>query len=123
MAMSRPVAARAQEALQRHGTQDAAVEVGLDGGEVGRAEACREGGEGGGGGAVPDSGEEVAAVVEQDADAVEDGGDVLGHGGAGLILGRIGRRGWTRCGRYVGLRALTSLVRLDGRYAGTDSMI
>jgi hypothetical protein len=26
---------------------------------------------------------------------VEDEGDVLGHGGAGLILGWIGRRGWT----------------------------
>ncbi len=37
---------------------------------------------------------EMAAVAEQDADGVEEDGDVLGHGGAGLILWRIGRRGW-----------------------------
>ena len=91
--------AREQEALQRGGTQDAAVEVGEDGGEVGGAEAGRDGGECGGGGAVADGGEEMAAVAEQDADGVEEGGDVLGHGGAGLILWRIGRRGWTG---YVG---------------------
>ena len=72
--------AREQEALQRGGTQDAAVEVGEDGGEVGGAEARRDGGECGGGGAVADGGEEMAAVAEQDADGVEDDGDVLGHG-------------------------------------------
>ena len=91
--------AREQEALQRGGTQDAAVEVGEDGGEVGGAEACRDGGECGGGGAVPDGVEEMAAVAEQDANGVEDDGDVIGHGGAGLILWRIGRRGWSG---YVG---------------------
>ena len=96
--------AREQEALQRFGTQDASVEVGEDGREVGGAERCRDGGEGGGGGAAVDGVEEVAAVAEQDTDAVEDGGDVLGHGRgfAGLILGWIGRRGWIGRGRYVG---------------------
>jgi len=102
MLMSRPVAARAQHALQRGGTQDAAVQVGEDGGEVGGAEASRDGGECGGGGAAVDGGEEMATVAEQDADGVEDEVDVLGHGAAGLILGRIGRRGWPGCVRYVG---------------------
>ena len=69
--------------------------MGEDGGEVGGAEAGRDGGECGGGGAVVDGGEEVAAVAEQDADGVEQDGDVLGHGVAGVILRRIGRRGWT----------------------------
>jgi hypothetical protein len=91
--------AREQEALQRGGTQDAAVEVGQDGGEIGGAEACGDGGECRGGGALPDGAEEMAPVTEQDANGVEDGGDVLGHGDAGLILWRIGRRGWTG---YVG---------------------
>src|SRR5579864_1067714 len=87
--------AREQEALQRFGTQDAAVEVGEDGREVGGAEACRDGGECGGGGAAVDGVDEVAAVADQDIDGVEEGGDVLGHGRgfAGLILWRIGRRG------------------------------
>ena len=78
--------AREQEALQRGGTQDAAVEVGEDGGEVGGAEAGRDGGEFGGGGAVADGGEEMAAVAEQDADGVEEEGDVLwdGWGGGGV---------------------------------------
>ena len=50
---------------------------------------------------LPDGVEEMAAVAEQDADGVEEGGDVLGHGVAGLILWRIGRRGWTGCVGYV----------------------
>ena len=49
-----------------------------------------------------DGAEEMAAVAEQDADGVEEDGDVLGHGVAGLILWRIGRRGWTGCVGYVG---------------------
>jgi hypothetical protein len=44
-----------------------------------------------------DGGEEVPTVAEQDADGVKQSGDVLGHGVAGLILGRIGRRGWMGC--------------------------
>ena len=87
--------------LQRGGAQDASIEVGEDGGEIGGAEACRDGGECGGGGTVLDRGEEMAAVAEQDADGAEDDGDVLGHDVAGLILGRIGRRGWTGCVGYV----------------------
>ena len=88
-----------QEALQGGGAQEASVEVGDDGGEVGGAEGGRDGGECGGGGAAVDGVAEMAAVAEQDADDVEQGGDVLGHGRglAGLILGRIGRRGWTGC--------------------------
>ena len=75
--------------------------MGEDCGEVGGAEARRDGGECGGGGAVVDGGQEVAAVAEQDIDGVEEEADVLehGHGAAGLILWRIGRRGWTG---YVG---------------------
>ena len=57
---------------------------------------------------LPDGGEEMAAVAEQDADGVEDEGDVLGHGAAGLILGWIGRRGWTGSGGYVGFHVCYS---------------
>jgi hypothetical protein len=71
--------------------------------EVGGAEARRDGGECGGGGAVLDGAEEMTAVAEQDANGVEDEGDVLGHGDAGLILYRIGRRGWTGRVSYIGL--------------------
>ena len=49
-----------------------------------------------------DGGEEMAAVAEQDADGVEEDCDVLGHGVAGVILRRIGRRGWIGCVGYVG---------------------
>jgi len=97
--------AREQGPLQRGGTQNAAVQVGEDGGDVGGAEACRDGGECGGSRAVADGGEEMAAVAEQDADGVEEGGDVLGHRVAGLILWGIGRRGWTGCVGYVGFHA------------------
>jgi hypothetical protein len=58
---------------------------------------------------MADGAEEVAAVAEQDADGVEEGADVLGHGSAGAILWRIGRRGWTGCIGYVGFH----LVILD----------
>ncbi len=88
---------REQEALQGGGALDASVEVGENGGEVGGAEGGRDGGECGGGGAVPDGRQEMAAVAEQDANCVEHGCDVLGHGGAGLILWGIWRRGWTGC--------------------------
>ena len=80
-----------QDALQGGGAQEASVEVGEDGREVGGAEACGDGVEVGGGGAVVDRVDEVATVVEQDADDVEDDGDVAGRSGGGVILGRIGR--------------------------------
>jgi hypothetical protein len=70
--------------------------------EVGGAEARRDGGECGGGGAVLDGAEEMTAVAEQDANGVEDEGDVLGHGAAGVTLRWIGRRGWMGCVRYIG---------------------
>ena len=76
-----------QDALQRGGAQDAAVQVGEDGGEVGGAEARGDGVEVGGGGAVADGVDEVAAVVEQGADGVEQDGDVVGDGG-GWSVGR-----------------------------------
>ena len=88
--------------LQRRGAQNAAVQVGVDGGEVGGAEARRDGGECGGGGAMLDGGKKVPAVAEQDADGVEQGCNVLGHGVAGVILWRIGRRGGMGCIGYVG---------------------
>ena len=74
--------------LQGGGTQDASVEVGHDGGEIGGAEARRDDGECGGGGTAVDRAQEMAAVAQQDADGVEEGGDVLGHGRglAGMIL-------------------------------------
>jgi hypothetical protein len=54
---------------------------------------------------VPDGGEEMAAVAEQDADGMEHEGDASGHGLAGLILWGIGRRGWTGRVRRVGFHA------------------
>ena len=64
--------AGAEHALQGVGPLDASVEVGEDGGRVGGAEAGgREGVEVGGGGAVADGVDQVAAVVEQDADGVK----------------------------------------------------
>ena len=98
---SRPVAPRAsrkQEALQCDGAQDAAVQVGEDGGDVGGAEVHRDGVEVGGGGAVADGVDQVAAVVEQDGDGVEQDGDVVGQSGAGVILRGVGRGGDRRGG-------------------------
>ena len=82
-----------QDALQRGGAQEAAVEVGEDGGEVGGAEAGGDGVEVGGGGALADGVDEVAAVGEQDADGVEEDPDVVGQSGGGVILWGIGRGG------------------------------
>ena len=62
-----------QDALQGGGAQEASVEVGEDGRDVGGAEACGDGVEVGGGGAVVDRVDEVATVVEQDADDVRRG--------------------------------------------------
>ena len=59
---------------------------------------------------MPDGGEEVAAVAEQDPDALEDDCDVLGHGSAGLILWRIGRRGWIG---YVGFHCQLLYITRD----------
>jgi hypothetical protein len=56
----------------------------------------------GGGGSAVEGAEEMAAVTEQDIDGVEQEGDVLGHGAAGLILWWIGRRGGMGRVGYVG---------------------
>jgi hypothetical protein len=71
--------------------------MGDDGGDICGAETRGDGGERGGGGTVPHGGEEVAAVAEQNAEGVAKDGKV-----AGMILGRIGRRGWTGSVGYVG---------------------
>ena len=68
-----------QEALQGGGALDASIEVGENGGEVGGAEGGRDGGECGCSGATTDSGDQMVAVAEQDADGVEQGRDVLGQ--------------------------------------------
>ena len=93
---------REQHMLQRGGTEDAAVQVGQDGGEVGGTEARRNGGEGRGSGAMADGVEQMAAVAEQDADGVEHKGDALGHGVAGPIRLGLGRRGGPGRGGFVG---------------------
>ncbi len=85
--------AREQHALQRGGALETTVQVGENGGEVGRAEARRDRVEVGGGGAVADGGDEVAAVGEQGAGGVEQEGDVVGQSDAGVILRGIGRGG------------------------------
>ena len=87
-----------EQALQCRGAQDAAIEVGDDGGEVVGAEAAGDGVEGGRGGALADGVDEVAAIGEEDADGVEDDLDVVGHSGGGGILGGIGRGGDGRGG-------------------------
>ena len=74
-----------QHALQGGGAQDASVEVGEDGGEVGGAEAGGDGVEVGGGGALADGVDEVAAVAEQGAGDVEEDRDVVGQSGGGVI--------------------------------------
>src|SRR5579871_2750060 len=104
--------AREQHALEGEGPQEAAVEVGEDGVEIGGAEACGDGGECGGGGALADGGEEMLAEVEQDGDAVEGGADALGHGVARRILRGIGRRGWWELG------SASSIISLSWEYAG-----
>lgn len=91
-----------EHALQRGGTQDASVQVGEDGGEVGSAEARGDGVEVRGGGAVADGVDEVAAIAEQDASGVEDDCDVVGEGGGGVLLWGIGRGGG-RCSGGGGL--------------------
>jgi hypothetical protein len=88
-----------QHTFQRGGAQQAAVQVGEDGGEVGGAETRGDGVEVGGAGAGADGVDEVTAVVEQDAGGVEDDGDVVGQSGGGVILWRIGRVGG-RCGGW-----------------------
>ncbi len=128
--MSQPVAARAsQNPLQCLGAQDAAFEVGKDGREIGGAEGRRDRGERGGGGALADGGEKVAAVAEQDTDGVKNECDALGHGAAGAILWRIGRRGRMESIGHVGVTAdnlrwqawvYFPRAALDGRSAGED---
>jgi hypothetical protein len=51
---------------------------------------------------VADGGEEMTAVAEQDAEAVEEDGKVAGHGAAGVILLGIGRRSGLGRVWYVG---------------------
>jgi hypothetical protein len=96
------------------------VEVGQDGAEVGGAEARRDGGECRGRRALPDGIEEMAAVAEQDADGVEEGCDVLGHGRvfAGLILWRIGRRGGM--GRVEFNGGISNVIRQRGQRLCVD---
>ena len=91
-----------EHALQGLGAQDASVEVGEDGGQVGGAETRRDGVEVGGGGALTDGVDQVAGVVEQDADGVEDDPDVVGQSGGGVILRGIGRGGWSGWVGHVG---------------------
>jgi hypothetical protein len=91
-----------EHALQGRGAQDASVEVGEDRRDVGGAEAGGDGVEVGGGGALADGIDQVAAVVEQDADGLEGDRDVVGQSRGGVILRGIGRGGWTGCVGYVG---------------------
>jgi len=79
-----------QQGFERGGAQDAAVETGEDDRNPGGAEQGGEQDEAGRGGTPLDGGGEVAAVFEQDADDVEELGDVRGHGGGVAILWGIG---------------------------------
>ena len=86
-----------EDALERHASQDAPVQMGADGGEVGCAEVGGDGAEVGGCGALADGADQVAAVGEEAGDDVEEARDVGGRSGGGVILWRIGRRGdWRR---------------------------
>ena len=78
-----------QDALKRRGAEDAAVQVGEDGGDVGGAEAGGDGVEVGGGGALADGVDQVAAIAKQVTDAAEKGVDLFGQGGDGVLLRRI----------------------------------
>ena len=82
-----------EDAFQGDGTQDASVQVGEDRGNVGGAEAHRDGAEPGGGGALADGVDEMAAVGQEDANGVEENLDVVGQSGGGVILCGIWRGG------------------------------
>ena len=101
-----------EDAFEGRGAQEASVQVGEDGGEVGGAEAGGDGVEVGGGGALADGVDQVAAVGEQDADGVEQDLDVVGQSGGGVILCGIGRGGDGCCGRD-GLHGSISNIKLE----------
>jgi hypothetical protein len=90
-----------QHAFEGGGAQEASVEVGDDGGEVGGTETGGDGVEVGSGGAGADGVDEMAAVVEQDAGGVQDDREVVGQSGGGVILRGIGRGGGRGVGRDV----------------------
>ena len=85
-----PRRAREQHALQRGGTQEAALQVREDRVQPAGAEADRDGVEVGAGGAVLRGLGEMAAEAEQDANGVQQCGDARGHGPAGPIRLGIG---------------------------------
>ena len=82
-----------EDTLQCKAAEDAAVEVGEDGGDVGGAEIGGDGAEAGGGGARAEGVDEVAAVVEEDAGDLEEALDVGRQSGGGGILRGIRLRG------------------------------
>ena len=93
---------REQYTLQRHGAQDAALQMREDGIQPPGAEAGGDGVEVGAGGALGGGLGEVAAETEQDADGVQQGGDARGHGSGGAIrLGILVRGGTGRGGLGV----------------------
>jgi hypothetical protein len=97
-----------EDALQCGGAQDAAVQMGEDGGEVGCAEAGGDCIEVGRGGAMADGVDEVAAVVEEDPGSVQYDGDVVGEAGGRVILWRVGR-----CSGSTGFHGSVSNIVLD----------
>ena len=96
-----PRRARKQYALQRGGTQDAALQVRDDCVQPAGAEARRDGVEVGAGGAALRGLGEMAAVAEQDANGVQQCGDARGDGPPGPVRLGIGGRGRTGGGGRV----------------------
>jgi hypothetical protein len=80
-----------EDTLQRDAAQDASVQVGVNGGEVGGAETGGDGVEAGSGGALADGVDQMTAVAEQITGDVEEAGNVAGQSGGGGILRGIRR--------------------------------
>jgi hypothetical protein len=68
--------AREEDTLEGGGAEEAALEVGHDGGEVGGAEGRGDEGEGRGGGTAVEGVEQMASVAKELADGVEHEGEV-----------------------------------------------
>ena len=106
-----PRRAGEQHALQRHGAQDAALQVREDRTQPPGAEAGRDRIEVGAGGAGRRGLGEMAAEAEQDANGVQQCGDAGGHGsGGGPIRLGIGVRRRTGRGGGVLHAALLTLL-------------
>ena len=114
-----------EDTLQRDAAQDAAVEVGDDGGEAGGAEVGSDGVEAGGGGALADGVDQVAAVGEEVAGDARRPSMFSGRGGAGGSFGGSGGRATTKVGAVGSIRAVVRRTGMGGQgiYSGDGNVL